>query len=241
MLDISPRNIASWSRCPKRSQYNWDSKPILSSNEQIIESVIKSAYLEYCRKCRPATWHMIISWTEQYMVKYMIDQDNDYEKYKETKSILTRLVDWYHKDYLGVYSQPGLINIPIIFTIDRELRFRDSIPIITSGNKIRLFDFQSVKAEEAQFYSGKRIYNSIEVHARAWGFWKASNIMPNEYIRFVIHPESIKAFQVTFTSDILKKSEKIIKHIIRGIGNDVFYPSFSEQCIQCPNRQYCSI
>jgi hypothetical protein len=175
------------------------------------------------------------------MVKYMAVKEDDREKYKDTKSILTRLIDWYNRDYLGTYSQPGLVNVPVVFTIDRELRFKDSIPIVTSGNKMRLFDFQSVKAEDGPFYSGKRIYNSMEVHARLWGFWKASGVLPNEYVRFAILPECIKTFQVTFTSDILRRSERIFKYMLLGMRDDLFYPSFSEQCGQCPNRQYCGM
>ena len=86
-----------------------------------------------------------------------------------------------------------------------------------------------------------KVYNDLEVHARLWAFWKAAEMLPSEYVRIVIGPQTVRPVKIVLTEEILSKTEKIIRQILRGIRDDVFYPAFSEQCNICPFKQKCRI
>lgn len=233
---IQPHHISNYSRCPKKTLYTWNDKVKVSANQQIISNIIKTIYGYHLRKEKPALWRHIPGWLDRYLRESVLKALDPQARYKEAKNILIRVRSWYDKYYLEKYCEPGLINVPLKVRLDHHNFYSDSIDIVTMNNKIRLYDFDEGYGD----LSGIDVYNDIKVQARIWGFWKASETKPDEYVRLRIRPQSMTSAVISINETTLERSNAVVKQITRGIKDQVFYPSVSEQCRHCPFQSNCS-
>jgi hypothetical protein len=199
--------------------------------------VIKSAYIYQARRNTLVSWKRILSWAERLSLE-SVRHMSPKERYRDTKDLLVRLSAWYHDCYLEGYCDPGIVNLPVTLNSEATGGYSDTIDIVTVGEKLRLFDF--VEASPGD-YSGTKVYRDVEVWARIWGFKEASRTKPEEYVRLVIGPQTIKPVKITVLQSMLERGQKMMQQIMRGIEGEVFYPSFSEQCANCPHTQVCGI
>ena len=235
MPTITPHTIASYTRCPRYTFYTLNSKRKLSPTSTLISNIIQAAYLHFSRKEKPVTWRVVTAWAEEGIVKLGFPE----EDYKQNKNIISRLSGWYDKYYLGEYVGAGLTNIPIALSLGSGYFWKDSIPILISKKTLQIFDFD--ESSSMATYNGTNIYNDYVALSRVWGFNQALDIPPAEYVRFVIGPESIKAVRISVDRLYIQKGNSILRQIVRGMKDEVWYPSFSSQCNSCPLKSNCSI
>lgn len=205
----------------------------------MTENIIKAAYLRYSRKEKPCTWRQIMGWTQD---NYIQDFSNITEKeYPEVKGILSRLSTWYGKYYLGDYCEPGLTNIPVALALGNDCYYKDNLPILGSKNKLRIYDFDyATDGDTYSSYTGARIYNDLAAQARVWAFEQATDLNVQEYVRFVIGNQAIGVVKITMEDKLKKKNKKYMKYILEGIKEQISYPAFTEQCLNCPYNKKCS-
>jgi len=241
MRIVTARDITAYSRCPKRYSFSGTDQLKVSVEQHVIQTVVKHIYLYHARQGHLIPWRHIPSRTHQ-VLSDLTDSLDPIQVYKETKNLLARLSGWYNRYYLEEYCDEGIVNLPIKVGLGARLTYTDSIDIVTMGKKLRLYDFDEVHNKEAlRHYTGIKIYNNLGVLSRIWAFWKAAETMPEEYVRLVIGCQTITPVKITITELLLEKAEKIVRQITRGIQDDVFYPAFSEQCLQCPFKKHCSV
>jgi hypothetical protein len=202
----------------------------------LIENIIKLAYLYLSRKESPAPWKYILSMSQTiYLTEISkIDKSN----YKDMEGILTRLSYWHSNYYLKDYCIPGITNIPVTMALGYSYYYRDTIPILLSGEHLSIVDFGL--AEFNDWLSGLYIYNDIEAQARIWGVSQATDLIVKEYIRFLITPKEIKPVKITIDNNLIMKNNKRLRHIIDGIRNDITYPIRTKECESCPYSKRCS-
>jgi hypothetical protein len=153
------------------------------------------------------------------------------------KDILSRIGHWYNNYYLNSITQ-AISNVPVSVSIQGQ-PYQDIIDVIEVGDKIRVHDFKELLGQKEA--GSAVIYNDIKVHARLWGLEMASGIIPDEYVRWVILPNTIRYISIKVDKKMLEKSYKIVRHILEGIAREVWYPSVSDQCSHCPHLTYCSL
>lgn len=241
MLTTDTSRIIKYSKCPKRCELEWHNTEKIDVEEQIIQDVIKAMYLQHTRDREVLSWKTVLLHTERRLISQLPDL-LPRQQYRETKGYLERLSRWYSDYYLKEYAYPGLTNVPVVMRLDHYMIFRDSIDIIIPGDKIKLFDFcRSDKGESPRNYPIKQVHNDLAAQVKAWAFWKAAEILPSEYVRIVIGPHTLRPVRSFILKSHLEKVERIIKQILRGMKDGVYYPSVSEQCVDCPHKPICCI
>lgn len=219
-------DVVTYSTCPRYALYTWN-KPRSFPHEVATFSRII---------------HKVYQWRERYNdlptwkhVKELGEDELTSDVHKENVSLLSKLRVWYDL-YLEEYCDEGIINLPIVNRFDNILVYKDIIPLTTVGKKLRVYDVRMGD----QHYCGRDLYNDLLVQTRLWGFWKASDTFPEEYVRYIIQPTVVRPVHITTTKDLLSnKIEPIIKHILRGMRDDIFYPSKSKHCDTCPFASAC--
>jgi len=196
MVIVRPRNINAYSKCPKRAGYSWLDKPRLSFEGTVISNVIKAMYLYEARRECPPPWKHMPGWIDKYSGEAYC-QLSPRDRYQETKNLLTRIYHWYHNYYLKNYGGAGIANVPVSIGIGNQLEFYDKIDIVGLDNKIRIFDF--VEAERVKSFDTTQMYSDMLIYARIWGFCRSAETKPDEYVRLVIGPQTIKPFSLALT------------------------------------------
>lgn len=231
---IYPHNLITYSKCPKRALFSWDSDPPrLPPEFDILANVIRSAYLLFSRFNKPSTWKNIPVWLDKYLL-----QNIGLDDYEKTKNLLARLHGWFFNYYLGDYCFPGLINVPVRIDLDQYLSYHDSIDIVGISERIHIFDFKVIPHK---YPTGvMEIYNDFTSHVKTWGFHTAMKLKPDMYTRIYLRPNSIKHTSLLINDKFLSNASKTIEHMYRGISQGIFYPSRSEQCNYCPFFDKCT-
>jgi len=213
----------------------------LTFESMVLQRVIQAAHLYLSRKSQVPTWQRIVYWSELYYQKAITDPQVPQPKtYKSAVSLLNVLFNWYHDLFLSsVDDIEPIINVPVYLELGHDIVYRDSIPIVTIGKTVKLIDFRQI--DKPRNLGIIDIYNDLAAHVRIWGFEEVTGQMPSHYVRAFILPESIKMVEVKTSKDLLANAAKISKHIITGMKDRVYYPSFSEQCAHCPFKSGCSI
>jgi len=244
MLVVEPRNIAKYSQCPRRAQLSWNiaRDETCDFETTVIKQVIQAAYLHIIRKGEVPTWRRIINWADLHYQRVSVDPTVSQPKeYKSAVSLLSCLYGWYHEQFLpSAKGIEPIINVPVYLELGHDVVYRDHIPMIIIGESITLVDFRQVVNTDVPA-AAHMLYNDLTVHVRVWGFLRAAEQKPNNYTRIFIGPGSVKMTNIKITQEFLENAAKICKHILTGIKDRVFYPSFSEQCSRCPFKRNCSI
>jgi CRISPR/Cas system-associated exonuclease Cas4 (RecB family) len=242
MLKVTPRHIESYTKCPKRTWFNWSNIPELSLNLSAVTAVIKQVHLYQSRKNTIMPWRHVFSLLERELNKQLKRYTDPVYKYKLTTALLSQLYTWYHDHYLEKYFDDGISNFPVRLTLAPNLWFHDEVDLITVGSKVRLFDFVEASQQDTYAsYTPSRVYNSFFVQARLWGFWKFTETQPTEYVRLVLGSQALKMIRISIRESMLKRTEEVLRYVIRGMKDKIWYPSFSEQCNTCPFTQRCHI
>jgi hypothetical protein len=234
---IRPHNLVTYSKCPKRAQFSWSDEPSLSLDARIVINVAKTAHLYHLRKEQPAPWYHMSTWMDKCTRDIFADKAPR-ERYKESEHILTRICDWYRNVYKSKHCDPAMINLPITARLHQNRIYQDTIDIVSVGDNLKLFDFQEVNT--GFYVSGVKIYEDLLSHIKAWGFWKASGIRPDSYVRIYLFPNTVKCATIRIMDNMMQNADRIINHLVDGIRHNVIYPARSEQCASCPYVQGCS-
>ena len=243
MLVIEPHHIAKYSRCPRRAILSWNLlKPSnLGFKNTVLQYVIQAAHLYVSRKRKFPTWQRVIYWSELYFQKlcrepgYLPDKE-----YQSAVSLLNILYDWYNNLFLpGIKDYEPLINVPVYMSLGHDTIYHDQIPIVNIGQRIQIVDFSQI--DKPKNPGIINIHNDLVAHIRLWGFSQVAQCTPTEYVRWFMMPKSVQSVTMRVSQDLLENAAKIGHHIMSGIKDRVFYPSFSEQCLRCTFRKGCSI
>lgn len=239
MLSARPIDMALYAKCPKKCQYLWGYEKTITPESQLIQTVIKKTFEHHLRLDKIASWRKIRQWIQDIIINTGYTFTNEYE---ETKNLLTKLSNWYNLHYLEDYTDVGFINFPVRLELGSHFILKDTIDIVSIGDQIRLFDFDEVDDwDSLLYYNGLKLYNNIEVLSRIWAFNKLTGQKVDEYIRFVNGQGTIKAVKIRELDKILEQTDGMVRQITQGIKSNVFYPSFSKECINCPFKKGCSI
>jgi len=242
MFVVSPARLVAYSRCPNLCLFSWNKKDEALPETKIVQDGIKLGYSYYSRTNKIVSWKRYIGWMERLVAENLPDLPTVEESYKRSKGFLTQLSKWYNDFYLPEYCDPGYTNLPITIGLGNKITYSDEIDLATAGNKIRIFDFEGIyDGRQVVSYNGLKVYNDLSVWIRVWGFWRAAHVEPDEYIRILVTPKAVKPVKITILKSMLEKSEKMVRQITKGIEDEVYYPVFSAQCIQCPYREGCSM
>lgn len=228
---ISSSDVLLYTKCPRR--YFLSTKLIIPSSpkEVAITKLIQATYIYHIKHGKLAAWKSIRKWAEHFIAK-------EHESYSGF-NLLAIMSMWYEKFYLPLHCDQGLTNLPLIINLGQYLTFRDSIPLVTIGKEILLFDFKAT--DNYADYSGLNIYNDLLARIKIWTFHKSTNLKVVKYIRWTIGDIHIKPVFINITDKIISDIEPTLRHIASGIKDQIFYQSFSEQCYTCPYKAECLI
>ena len=232
---LTPLHLASYTRCPLRTYLLWDK--IKGFREalpvEIIGRVARRAYLHELKHESKADWRLLPKWVDV-EIRALV---KDLSSFKEVKNILSRLQVWYDKQYM-INPNPVVVNLPIRAELDSGLIYTDHIEIIhiLDGHNLMIEDFKEASGED-------NILRDIKALARVWGLMATMDkpLRITHYQRQLVSIGTITPIRIEITDKLLEKIDKIVKHILRGIERDIFYPAISVQCGKCPVRPHCSI
>lgn len=241
MIHTNPYEIELYSRCPKRLQFccrneealaNISLEEQLSLQGQIVKEIIKRVYWKLQQGHNP-NWRSVLRAVDKQREKLSETMDPD-EVYEKTKDILTHLHSWYDR-YFSFDVSNIAINIPINIRIDNTLIYQDTIDILTIDglNNVRLYAFSEKK------WTDTSLYSNFVFQTKIWGFYRASETLPCEFIVLRIQPEVIEQAHIKVSKIVVERTEKMVCQIMRGIVDGAFYPSYSEQCKGCEWNRIC--
>lgn len=231
-----------YSRCPRRTLLNWNyfsqggENQLKQIRTNIISLSIKRTYLLVEAYNVVPTWKQIITSTEK-IIKLVAKRTNDPQLvYSEVKDILSCLHIWYNQIFL---EEPyvGVVDLPVLISFDKEIYYKDIVPVmlISPDGQITLQDFSET------LFSGPEVYNDAAAQIRSWGFFRASETIPTKYSRICIQPKTITQAVVRLNKDLItQKTEPMVRQLMRGIKDGVFYRSPGLQCPGCGYLDICS-
>ena len=239
MKSANPLQITAYADCPRKAWLDWYiPRPKPNPANILVENTIKSAYLYQARKGIIPTWKAVCRWAVTSISKLNYSS-GEKENYGDNKLVLAKLSNWYNKYLTLDQCDQGIINVPIKLTLDYTFTFEDTIPIVSVGKSVRLYDFKHT--DKPSVYQVRDIYNNLEAQSRIWGFWKATNILPIEYVWLINTPGTIKPLNYSISLDRMHRLEVYIRQVLRGIKDNAFYCSFSRQCKSCPHVSACEL
>ena len=238
MRTVSPQNIEVYSRCPRRAFYGWNyAREPMSFHASVIRDVIQAIFLYMAQHEEVPSWKRTLSWIDKYVRQEAVHLESR-ELYEASKSTLSCLHKWYFSFLLNNYKMMGLTNVPILLELDTKLTYQDEIPFILFGDTMKVGDFKEVSSVAR--VTKLELYNDIELQIRIWGIYKLFNKKPRNFIRIYISSHTIQAVEIGISDQMLAKTEKMVKYILTGMRNEVWYPSFSTQCLSCPFNKDCT-
>ena len=238
MYKISPYNIVTYMKCPKRSLY---SKHFVHSPRPyylLIRKIIQSVYVRFAKSGIVPTWKAVRSIATRSLEAALPNLVN---KPVKVENLLVNVYRWYKTHLLGSHCFPGLVNLPLLLELGHSVTLVDSIPIVIFSENIELVDFKEVPDKNKyRGYQNFKVKGDFEAQLRTWAFWKCSNILPTKYSRVIIGTTGIKIVTVNVDRKMLENTiEPITKHVVNGIQQGIYYRSISEQCNSCPFLQQC--
>lgn len=226
---VQPQDILAYASCPLYCKATFGSSRTSPPEVALVGSLIKRVYNYHARHGELVDWKRVRRWIEESLSKNL--------EYREIKGVLLKFQYWYDL-YLKEYCDKGVANLPVVIKLDNIMMYRDMVPLVTTGKKLRLYDFRLGTRD----YPVRRIFNDLLAQARIWGLWRAAEVMPEEYVRIVIAPESIRMVRMNVLPDVVeKKIEPIVRQILRGIRDEVWYPAISVRCDGCAFKPSCSL
>ena len=232
MIVIRPFNFKRYSQCPQRSKFSWNIKPEdFSLHQQIISDTIKTIYLYAEKKEKVASWKQVPGWVDRLIRK---QPETAAELYNDYKEILTALNKWFHQEYLS-HPSGGLVNVPIVAHLPSQYTIYGQVDILSIDEKA-LYIFSIEKDAPAVVQ-----YNDIEMFSLLWMTERYLGEKIDICVKLTILPQSIKEKRYHITEETRKRAHHIFNHLLKGITNNIFYPSISEQCSSCSYRYRCSI
>lgn len=230
MLAVNPYDITTYLACPRRAQAQLDQpRTVVDTGTALVADTIKWAYSSQSGLGHTPSWLEVRREAERRLV--------DHIDYKGSVQLLTVLSDWY--DHYLERNYDGLPNLPVRLRLDRIVEVADVVPLVLlNKQQVTLCDFRA----GTTLYSPLAIYKDMLAQIRIWGFWKASGTMPATYLRYVITPTTLKPVELTVLPHVVTdKVEPILRHVLRGMRDNIWYPAVSSQCHECPFEANCSI
>ena len=239
MLQITARDIVRYSSCPKKAKYLWGQPSPLEPIPNLISDVIKSAHFYYTHHGELASWKRVTGWASRLFCKNItVSGEVDY---KSGERVLTRLSKWHSKYYLDKNTSPAIINVPIALALGQSCYYRDSLPMVSMDKSLKLYDFHGINEGRLTDYTGIDMYDDLLLRIRLWNFIQATDTVPSEYVRYVISKESISTVSIFPQNEFVHTSNKIIRQILQGMRDDVWYTARSSQCNTCEFRATCTL
>jgi hypothetical protein len=238
MLSISPYHLSVYSKCPNKLLYLHKNNiyPPIIVDFEIIRDLIKRCYFFLIRFEKPPPWKFILKWTNKQIIE---NAKSEEVSYKDTKNVLQKIHTWYYGYFIKDIT-PGLINIPLSIGLGSNITLYDTLDlVILKDEKLTMYDF--FYSNNISNYTNLSLYNNIDVHTKIWLLYKVANIKVDYYNRIVIGKNTIKVVTIAITDSMFNKIENIIRHITSGIRDNIFYPSFSEQCNSCMFNDNCNL
>jgi len=236
MLIIKPWNIEAYTKCPKRAYFSWNTLFKKNANLEVITRAIKKTYSTHAKRQLPLSWRAV----SQFTTSAINEQVAAIEKgtsYGAPSNSITKMGTWHERYYKNAYCYEGLVNFPIYLGIDNSHVFKDTIDVVTIENGVRLYDFKEIP--NLATLLAKEAHSDIITLSRIWGFYQHTQMVPVEYIRFTVTKKTLKAVVIKVDQKLLDKATRIVGQLLQNIRHDVFYPSESKDCAECPYLNKC--
>lgn len=238
MLKIPAHEIVTYMKCPKRAEFTRGFVRRPNPLVDAITIVVQKAHLHYARYGSVPSWSNV-----RHMITWQIQNDLPHllESRKNIENMVSRMEKWYSNYFLDQYALPGISNVPLLLSLGHSTTLTDKAPLVLFSNQIELVDFIEVSDSlEYRKYNTKKMRDDFELQLRLWIWWKTSTILPAKHSRIVIGQESLRMETMNVERKVLEESvEPIVKHVVNGIQQRVYYRSKSEQCNSCPFFDVC--
>lgn len=164
------------------------------------------------------------------------------EQYRHSRSILNRVQRWFSNYYLEGWSDPAIVNLPIIGRLtERCTLYHIQEMVSLGGPRMILSDFEERPHLENELTLKRALKNDYKMRAAWWTFYQATDIKADYWTRYIITPLTVHLVVLPITGDFIKTTGKIMKQWAYGITSGLFPPSYSSHCNECPFRAECDI
>jgi hypothetical protein len=237
---VNANHIDAYTRCPRFTKNEWESicTKRLSPAAAAIRQLVQFVYTTHYQTQKPVPWSAITEQLNNFMIEQMIT-DPSREDYLQAVSFLDKLSIWYHQYYLAKECIPGLINMPTYMNLGHQVIIKESIDVVLITDKIKLIDFADI--DRLDHANGSLLYNDWVMQVKAWAFWRATETKPTHYARIYIGEQSVKEVIIQLNDEMFRRTEQVIRYLLTGIKDQIFYPSFSRQCTKCKYCVDCAI
>lgn len=239
-FNITLEHLIKYSKCPRRSYLEWFDKEEENPITYIdaIKNTIKYCYIIYTKKEVPPTWNEVRNY-----IFYQIR--NLTEKIEEDIEIVSCVQSFYETWILGNLDQPcvpGLTNFPIMLKVGLNRNFTTTLDIVsTFNNKVYIYDFIDLTNldKDEKGYTKYRLYSDPAVYLKAYVFSVFSQIKPTNFIRYCIHLNRIVPININLLDETIKKAENMYRHLTNGLIKHLYYPVYSDHCLNCRLYKKC--
>ncbi len=237
-MKINLKQLKTFSKCPMAFclSLKGNKEPEITEQERIIGSVISKGILQIMETSYRADWRKIVSWVDKEVFKncniYCSEQYSIAKKSSEY--ILLAMGAWYDQIYLQ-WSTEAFTNVPLgvetagIFVEGRA-------PVINLRNPI-----VCTQINTNAYGTKKEHFNDIETRALAWLVSEHLNCTEVTMQCLSIGKRGkLDINIIKYDKNSLIKTGRYINNICRIIKRKLYYPSITNECIECKFYEKCN-
>jgi len=227
------KDIKAFSDCPALFRFSEGDQVLIPRRRAVIESVIKKCYIQATETGYRTSWRSVVGWVDA-DVFAGVDIDND-ENFRAAKALSTHILSSVQKWY-STYMEE---NFESYADLDLYKNVGDNIvagtaPIIHSTDPVTLTIFKDLGITRLE------LYNDLEVRGLGWLIYCAlEGIMVNIRTITVGPQGGLNIIEVSLDEEDHKRTESVVKQVLRGIRAGLSYPSRTEQCRSCKYLRRC--
>lgn len=230
---ITDYHIDLYSRCPKRSQFQWTSVPQEVNELAFFRYVVQKVIVWNTKFKEPPTWKQVFRWAADQINSIIVGSVKK-ENFTQSQKLLSQLNDWYHNIFLPAGGTIGIPNVPLFLNLANS-RLELKVDLLSWDPQPTLVQFEYRKAPT----STRILFEKPSIYAKLWLLNQLLSVKTNHCRIIYILPESVQVRDKELSDEQLRRGALSTDFILKGIQSQIFYPSITEQCNYCPYRTKC--
>jgi len=235
-LQVTSRQLRAFAECPAYYRFSVDtlrsSAPV---RQWIVEDIVKKCCLQAVETGWKADWRRVVGWVDKKVFAGIeVDQE---ERFKEARllaeHVLKSLQRWYKSYYLDM-ADDAYVDLDISYELQGQYVIKGWIPVVHLTNPVSISIVRAIDETE------RKMYNNLEIRTLAWLL--DSHLHCHQVAVNALCIGSSGGFELkrfTVTREGIKRTETVIRQLVKSIEAGIAYPSRTEKCQKCPYFRRC--
>lgn len=227
------RDIKAFSDCPALYRFSEGDQVLIPRRRAVTESVIKKCYIQATETGYRTSWRSVVGWVD---ADVFADVDiEDRENFRAAKALSTHILSSVQKWY-STYMEE---NFESYVDLDLYKNVGDDVvvgtaPIIHATDPVTVTIFRDLGISRLE------LYNDLEVRALGWLIYCTLDAVMTNIRTITVGPQGgLNTIELSLEQDDHKRTESVVKQVLKGIRAGLSYPSRTEQCRSCKYLRRC--